>query len=334
MDGSTYKMFQCRTRDSHPPTLYAFGQLQISSNQDLTLRQEPSLPFAVSTSCVAVQLVFSLSSSIQSLWWGSSYTYRGSIKPNFKFLHTYAMLSPARIWKHKRGTLSSFCKHLSCMSGHTKVIPQLAFHLNWSVLRRPPLRSYHGQGFGVAVFSIVNQLYRQLFLPNNGRTLNTRFPTRILHPSSNPTNFPFLRQDNMKNWENSRCCLLGGKALLSRNPDYVHVRVTQGIYHDLDSDVRMKYCQRFGSTAMALGFRECWRKLSVSLLIESAKSKLLTPPPSFPSALLDSSWAVVHTYLLVYWVLWGPCWNFPTVSSRGHDRRSIYLTIDVGRSSG
>ena len=80
----------------------------------------------------------------------------------------------------------------------------------------------------------------------------------------------------------------------------MHVGITQGIYHNLDSDVRMKYCQRCDSTAIALGFCEVWRESSVSLLIESAKSKLLITAPSFPAALLDNSWAVVHAYIFGY----------------------------------
>jgi len=52
--------------------------------------------------------------------------------------------------------------------------------------------------------------------------------------------------------------------------------------------------------AVALGFCEFWSKLLVSLLIESAKSKLLTTPPSFPAPLLGKSWAVVHAYIFGY----------------------------------
>ena len=32
--------------------------------------------------------------------------------------------------------------------------------------------------------------------------------------------------------------------------------------------------------------------------------------------------------------LWGPCWSFPLVRSHDHNRRSIYLTIGIGRRSG
>ena len=40
-------------------------------------------------------------------------------------------------------------------------------------------------------------------------------------------------------------------------------------------------------------------------------------------------------HLWVHWALWRRCWNFHTVSSRVHDWRSIYLTIEsVGRNSG
>ena len=63
----------------------------------------------------------------------------------------------------------------------------------------------------------------------------------------------------------------------------------------------MKDCQRCGSTAMALGFWEFWNQLLVSLLIESTKSKCLSRLVAF---------------LPLSWISQGPCWNFPTVSSR------------------
>ena len=41
--------------------------------------------------------------------------------------------------------------------------------------------------------------------------------------------------------------------------------------------------------------------------------------------------------MLTFWVRWalrGPCWKFSTVSSRGHDRRSIYLTMALAEAAG
>jgi len=146
-------------------------------------RQEP-LPLAVLPSCVAVQLVFSLRHSIQRSRWGSSYTrYCGSIKPNFKLSQPTPCCPPARILKPKRGTLSLFCKHLSCVSNHTTTgIPSRLI----GAMHALPLRSYNSQGSGVVLLSIVNQPEcRHFFLRNNARRSSTCLPNRILHPSSN-----------------------------------------------------------------------------------------------------------------------------------------------------
>ena len=66
------------------------------------------------------------------------------------------------------------------------------------MLRKPLLRSYHGQGFGVVVLSIVNQPDGHFFLP----WTNIEYPLTVIQPI-----FLFFRQESMRIWKNPRCCL-------------------------------------------------------------------------------------------------------------------------------